>query len=437
MRVLAFAIVLTLGTVVLLGLIPAMQMATCDLTASLKIRPRDRRARSGRTGKLLLVSETALVLVLLMNAGLLINSFVRLRSVNLGFETRNIVNAGALLPPSRYPSDEAVTAFFEQAVTRLMAVPGVRAACFAELGPLSGARMGAPARIEGYSDDQHPDTYRVQGEYFRTLGIPVLHGRIFGRWDERQRPTVAVINETMAKRYWGNTDPIGRRVVVWKDAPVQIIGVVGDVRDGLRDRRTGLRAAVQPTIYVPYDSSYRRSRGRAFVIRTSAGRGDPSEAIKSAIAGTDRDLVVTPTSLDERLDSAVEDPRFFALVVGLFAGIGLLLSAVGIAGVATHDVLRRTHEIGVRMALGASARRVVATVTTQAAVPVGLGLVIGIAAAAGLTRILASLLFEIRPRDPVTCAAVSALLAAVALLATYLPARRAARVDPIDVLRAE
>jgi len=435
-RVLAFSAVLTFGTVVLFGSLPALDLSKPDLMSSLKLGARQPRRRPGRMRNLLLVPEITLVLILLINAGLLVSSFVRLRSVNVGFDPSNIISAGAFLTPSSYPSNERVAQFFEQGLARLRSVPGVRSACLAELAPLNGAAMGMPARIQGRVGEEHPATYRVDAEYFRTLGIPVLHGRVFDRGDE-QRAAVAVINETMAKRYWGGVDPIGQRVVVWKDTAVQIIGVVGDVSNRLRDSRTGLRAAPEPTIYVPYDPSYRRFRARTFIVRTSPEHGNLIEGIQSAIAAADPDLVVTATPLSERLDDAVADPRFYALVVGLFAAVGLLLAAVGIAGVAAHDVVRRRHEIGVRMALGASAGRVVRTMTIRVVVPVALGLALGIAAASALTRVLASLLFEIKPRDPATFAAVAVLLAAIALLATYLPARRAATVDPIEVLRAE
>jgi putative ABC transport system permease protein len=423
--------------VVLFGSLPALDLSKPDLMSSLKLGARQPRRRPGGMRNLLLVSELALVLILLINAGLLVSSFVRLRSVDVGFDPSNIIAASEFLTPSRYPSSERVAQFFEQGLARLRSLPGVCSACVADLAPFNGASMGTRIRIEARAAEEHPQAYRMDGEYFRTLGIPVRHGRVFGRRDEQRGATVAVINETMAKRYWGGVDAIGQRVVVWKDTAVQIIGVVGDTSNWLQNPRTGLRASPEPTIYVPYDPSYRRFRARTFIVRTSPGHGNLVDGIKSAIAAADPDLVVTPTPLGERLDDLVADPRFYALVVGLFAAIGLLLAAVGIAGVAADDVVRRRHEIGVRMALGASAGRVVRSMTTRVVFPVALGLALGIAAASALTRVLASLLFEIKPRDPATFVAVAALLAAVALVATYLPARRAARVDPIEVLRAE
>jgi predicted permease len=439
-RALAFSGLLTLATAVVFGAVPALEASRPDLATGMKVRiPTQHRLRfhGGTTRRLLLVVEVGLTLVLLVGAGLLTNSFVRLTKVDVGFDTSNVVVARVVTPKTRYPSDQQVALFFKQAVERLRALPGVQSASTADLSPLSSAMMGASARIEGHPGEEHPDTLRVGTTYFETLGIPVVAGRMFGPSDEGQRASVAVVNETMAQRYWPGGDAIGRAVTVWRDTPVRIVGVVRDTRTGLRDSQTGMRRAAQPTIFVPYDPAYRAFRGRTFIVETTPGRGGLPTAIRTEIAGMDRDMALEPETLEESIGLAVATPRFYAFIVALFASIGLLLSAVGVAGIAAHDVVRRRHEIGVRMALGASGTRVVRSMTTRVAIPVAVGLALGIVAASALTRVLASLLFEIKPRDPVTFAAVAALLAAVALVATYLPARRAARVDPIEVLRAE
>jgi putative ABC transport system permease protein len=437
-RVLGFAALATLAAVAIFGVGPALDGARPDLMSELKIGVGRRyRRRRVPVRSVLLVAEVGLTLVLLVGAGLLINTFVRMQHVDVGFEPSRIAVVYAATPKTRYGSDRQAEQFYQQATERLRSIPGVESAATADVSPLNGVIMKAPARIEGRAGEQPVDTWRVSSDYFETVGIGLVEGRLLTPADEHQAAAVAVVNEAMVRRYWPSGGAIGRRLVVWPETRVQIVGVVRDARTGLRDRETlGLKPAA-PTVFVPYDSAYRRFRYRALVVRTSPQRGNLLPAIKAAIAAIDREMPIEPMSLDESVTEALARPRFYALVVGLFASIGLLLATVGIAGVAAHDVLRRTHEIGVRMALGASARRVVAIMTTQATIPIAAGLVIGIAAAVALTRVLASLLFEIKPRDPVTFAAVSALLAAVALLATYLPARRAAKVDPIEVLRAE
>jgi predicted permease len=430
-RVLSFAALLTLAAVVIFGGVPALDASKPDLMASLKIGPRLRRfRRAGRARGLLLAVEVGLALVLLVGAGLLVNSFMRLQHIDLGFDPANVLAVSVQAPPPQYPSDQQVSLFFGRVNERIRSVPGVRSVATADVAPLSGALFGSEVMIEGRVQQERADTYRVGPGYFETLGIPLVKGRLLTRSDEQSRASAVVINEAMARKYWSATSALGRALIVWKDTPVRVVGIVGDARN---DART----PPKPTVYVPYDPSYRRFRYRTLIIRTLPGHGDVKKAIKTELAALDPRLTRAPVAISDWLGSTVAAPRFYAMIYASFAGIGLLLAAVGIAGVAAHNVVRRRQEIGVRLALGGSSARVVAMIARQVLVSALVGGAFGLGAAWMLARTLASLLFDIKPGDPATFVAVAALLAAVALLATYLPARRAARVDPIEVLRAE
>lgn len=435
-RVLAFSSILTLATVLLFGIVPAIRISRPDIATSLKPRPGWSCSSGTSSRGVLLAAEVALALVLLTGAGLLVNSFVRLMDIDVGFDHRNLVAGSAVAPPSRYPTDRDVTRFFDRAIEGLRTVPGVKEVAAADVPPLNSALMGAPVLMEGLPDEQIAETLRVSSSYFATLGIRLVKGRVFGPADERGQASVAVVNEALARRFWGGKDPVGQRVVVWQNTPVQIVGVVADTRSTLRGR-DGRRSVASPTVYVPYDASYPGFRGRNLIVRTLPGYGNLAPVLSRQMASIDPEVPVTMRAVEESYEAAFATPRFHLLVFGLFASIGLLLAGVGIAGVAAHNVTRRTHEIGVRLALGSSPDRVVRLLAGQAMLPVAVGLLAGLFASAALTRLLASLLFEVAPRDPSTFVAVSVLLAAVALLASYIPARRAAAVDTVRVLGAE
>jgi len=430
-RVLTFAAAVTAVSIVIFGGIPAVHMSVADLMPSLKAGFRSARVHGTFRGRRLLITlETALALVLLTGAGLLVNSFLRLQRVELGFEPGQLVEAKIQAPKSRFPNDQQAAQFFDQAVDRIRSIPGVAAAATADVAPLSGAVFGSPVRIEGLSRDELVDTYRVAVGYFETLGVPLARGRMLARQDDLPRAEAAVINETMAKRYWNSAGGVGRVITVGKDTPVRVVGVV-------RDARSDIRKPPAPTVYLPYDSSYRRLRFRTLIARTLPGHGDIGPSISREVAVLDPSQTIRPRPLQESLEWTNGMPRFYTLIYGAFAAVGLLLAAVGVAGVTAQNVIRRTHEIGVRLALGARPRRVVSVVVQQILVPVVAGVVAGLAGAWAMAQSLASLLFDITPHDPITFACVAGLLVMVSLVAAWLPARRAATVNPIDVLRAE
>lgn len=428
-RVLSFTAFVTVISVVVFGGTPALGASTPGVMNALKTGSRRPLVhQKSRAGSVLLSVEVALALVLLVGAGLLLNSFVRMQRVDLGFDPGNILALSVNAPPVRYATDEQALQLFDQARARVRALPGVRAVSTGDDAPFSGALWGSEVAVEGHAPEQE-ETRRVSGQYFETLGIPALAGRLIARSDEQSEP-VAVVNESMAKKYWSVESAVGRTMTVWQDQPVRVVGVV-------RDFRTNARMAPGPAVYVSYDRTYRRFRYRTMIVRVVPGPGDVSREIAAELRRIDRELTPQPQLLTDWLAQVRVSPRFYALIYGAFAAIGLLLASVGIAGVAAHSVVRKTHEIGVRLALGSSRAGVVRMVARQVIVPIGLGVVAGLAGAAALTTTLTRLLFDLEPHDPPTYFLVVLVLGAVAVVATWLPARRAARVSPIDVLRAD
>jgi len=436
--VLAFTLGVSLLTGLLFGLAPALQAARHDCNEALK----EGSGRSGagpaggRLRNLLVVSEVALSMILLISAGLLLHSFVRVLDSNKGFDTSRLLAVDLLLPPGAYAEPARQAAFFDRLVEKVRDLHGVESTALVSHLPLGGDNTNSGLKIEGrtWPQDESPfaDDRLISSDYFHCLGIPVLQGRAFTPADRDGAPRVAIINAALARRFFPGEDPLGKRIdMSWKSSGWQeIVGVVGDVR------HDGLDLPVTPTVYVPFLQA--PDTAMTLVARTA---GDPMGqvgAIRAQVAALDPNQPLSQVRTMERLVAESIGPRRFSLsLIGGFALAALLLAAIGIYGVIAYSVSQRIHEIGIRMALGARHADVLRLVLGQGLRLVMAGLVVGLAAAIPLARALSSFLFGVRPTDPLTFAGIPLLLAGVALLASYLPARRAARTDPLTALRVE
>ena len=422
---------------------PALQAAKLDLNEALK----QSGGRSGlgaghrRLRGALVVVEVAVSLVLLVGAGLLIQTFVRLRSLDPGFRPENVLTVTTNLPRNKYGEPPKRTAFYQQALERIKALPGVTSAACTTAAPL--AWKGGSSGISAEQGAQMPGTgnsvlhRQISPDYFQTLGIPLCQGRRFNKHDGPESLPVAIINETMVRQFWQDEDVLGKRFKFgFPDSPnpwITIVGIAGDVK------QMGLDAPVRAETYFPYQQiSYFSFAPNNLVIRTV---GDPLSlvaAIRQAVWAVDRDQPISNIrTMEEILAGEVSQRRLGMSLLAAFAALALLLAALGIYGVLSYAVTQRTPEIGVRLALGAQPRDVLRMVVSDGLRLVLLGLGIGLTASFALTRVMANLLFGVRANDPLTFVTVSLLLILVSLIACYLPARRAMKVDPLVALRHE
>jgi putative ABC transport system permease protein len=442
--VLALTLAVSLVTGIVFGLAPALEATRLNLNDALKEGGKGaggHGTQSRRLRSALVISEVALALVLLASAGLLVKSFVRLQEVDAGFKTENVLTMVVRLPDttaSKYSEAAQIVGFFREATERIGALPGVRSAGMVDFLPL----YGGPGASTDFTVDGRPAPPPGQGlgtnvrvadpGYFSTMGIPVLRGRNFTGFEAAEARRVVLISESMARRHFPGEDPIGKRISVEMfEEPVltEIVGIVGDVRyDSLVDE-------AEPTVYFPLPELL-SSPWRTLVIRTE---GDPAEmapAVRRALREIDPNQPVSDVrTMDQVMAATVGRARFNTLLLGLFAGLATLLAAVGIFGVMNHSVTLRTREIGLRMALGAQPREVLRLILKQGFLLTSIGVVIGLAGALTLTRVMSGLLFGVGSTDPATFAAIVLLLTLVSLIACYIPARRATRVDPLTALR--
>ena len=439
--VLAFALLLSVAASFVFGLAPSVFAADSSLQTGLK----EAAGRSGESGGqrrargFLAVAEIALAMVLLVAAGLLLRSFSMLTSVNPGFNAEHLVKADISLPQFEYSSPEQWTSFSNELLARVHSEPGLQDSALAAPLPLDEGNVNLGFEIAGNPPlppglNLTADFTSVSPDYFRVMEIPLLRGRFFSEQDSASAPRVTVISEMMARRYFPNQDPLGRQLKFGfrpdDDVAREIVGIVGDVRDVSLSQNPG------PMMYVPFAQA--PFWGGQMVVRSTLSTSSVAASIRAATHEIDKDLPVTDIeTLPEALDASVAQPRFRTLLIGLFGGIALLLAAVGIFGVISYSVSRRAHEIGIRMALGATPKHVMRMVLGESAKLVLLGLALGVPAALGLTRFLSTLLFGVHPADPLTFLGVALLLTVVALVASYVPARRAMRVDPLVALRYE
>ena len=432
-RVLAFTVMLSLVTGMIFGLMPAVHAARDRFSGALKQGGRGQTSDGGgRARRALIVAELALALMLLVGGGLLLRTFVALQRVDLGFNPSQLLTGFVLPPPAAYRTNDARLAFYDAIRARTAALPGVTQAALTSVVPLTGDGdtnfliEGRPAPTR--SSDALITWYRlVSANYFATMEIPLKRGRLF---QDREAEPVVVINETAARRFWPNEDPIGRRVQVDSDAWASIVGIVADVKV------RGAREASVVETYIPYWQN--PQAGINVVLKTA---GDPralAEPLKRAVKELDPGIAVaTIATMEEIVGDSIGSSRFYALLVVIFAGLALVLAAVGIYGVMSYAVAQRTQEIGVRLALGAAPRQIVTLVVAETLKLAAAGLVLGAAGATAVSRALGDMLFGIPRLDVVTFAGTGLLLVVVAFLATYLPARRATRIDPMVALRAE
>jgi len=440
-RVLAFALLLSVAASLLFGLAPALFAADSDLRVSLK----EGAGRSGEGGgrrrarNVLAVTEMAVAMVLLAGAGLLLHSFIALTSVRPGFDTQNVLKADVSLPRYEYSTPQQWTALTNQLMARIHAQPGLQDSAMVVPLPLAQQRVKFPFTIVGNAPPPPgtattADYVSVSPNYFHVMDIPLLSGRVFNRQDAISSPRVAIISQAMARRYFPHQNPLGRHIVFGlpPDSNVsrEIVGVVGDVRD------VALNEAPQPMMYVPFAQA--PFWGGAVVVKSALAPASVLAAIREQAQGIDPDLPVTDfESLSYAVASSVAQPRFRTLLLGLFGVMALVLAAAGIFGVISYSVARRTHEIGIRLALGASPGSIRRMVLREGLNLAGAGLGIGLVAAFAFTRLLRGELYGIGATDPFTFAGAAILLAGVALAACYIPARRAMRVEPVVALRQE
>src|SRR5215831_9188177 len=435
LRVLAFTAALSLLTGMIFGLAPALLVSAGKLSDSLKKGGSSSGLQSHRRGlrQLLVVSEIALSMVLLVCAGLLIRSFLNLRSVNPGFDPHRTLTMHIALPETKYPPGQKEVAFFLDVISRVQRLPAVEHAAITSVLPESGKYAHTWVQVEGRTyrpgEEPMPDVFRVRPDYFRTLSIPLLKGHLFSEQDDENHPRVALINETMARKLWPGEDPTGKRMKRG-DAMFTVVGVVGDVY------QYGLDSEKTMQLYIPF--AVEPQRHVTLVVRSSTDPLRLVSAIRSEVRAVDQDQpVYEVATMEQILADSMARQRFSMMLLAVFAAGALLLAAIGIYGVLSYTVAQRTHEFGIRLALGARAINLLRQVVGQSIKLALIGIAGGMAAAVALTRLLRSLLFEVSATDPMTFAAISGLLMLVALLACYIPARRATKVDPLVALRYE
>ncbi len=444
-RVLLFTLSLSLLSGILFGLAPALRISRLDLNFTLKDASRGSAGTSAVWGRgnnvrrLLVVSELALSVVLLIGAGLLIRSFARLQNVRPGFEPHGVLTFDLTMTGRRYNDKQVVRNTYKQLWERLERLPGASAAGGVTSLPLSQAFAWTPITVEGRTPLPgekflNADERLVGGHYFEAMGIPLRRGRFFNEQDDATKPVAVIVDEYMAEQLWPGQDPIGKRIHIVelkRDDPWQIVvGVVGRVKQDSLDS--------EPRIAFYLPQTQFPARAMTVALRSSVDPAGVLSAVKGELRALDPDLpMYYVRSMGQRVDESLAQRQFSMLLLGVFAGVALALATIGIYGVMAYLVSQGTREIGIRMALGATQRDVLGLIVRQGMTLAISGLAIGLAGAFALTRLIRSLLFGVQPTDPVTFVGISVLLAFIALLASYIPAQRAARIDPMVSLRCD
>jgi putative ABC transport system permease protein len=452
-HVLAFTFAIALLTGVLFGLLPALRISKLDVNSVLK----EASGRSGtglrhnRVRSVLVAAEMALAVILVAGAALMIRTFVGLRSVQPGFDPHNVITMQTSLSGGRYDNTAKAANMTRQVLDRIESLPGVRSAAASVALPVEGS-IDLPFTIEGVPPPKG-DLYNGDEQwrfgsphYFSALSVPLLRGRFFDQRDTGNSARVAIVNQAFAKKYWPKGDPIGQRITIGKglgpefEEPTrQITGVVGDVRE------TGLNGANVPVMYLPEaqitDGLTKLANSLiqlSWIVQTAGDPSSLSAAIQHEIQSMDSQLAASKVrTMEQVVSESTARQNFNMLLLTIFAGLALLLAAIGVYGLMSYTVEQRTQELGIRMALGASRGDMLKLVVRQGMLLAGIGVVIGLAASFGLNRLLANLLFGVKTTDPITYGSVAIILISVALLATYIPARRATKIDPLIALRYE
>jgi putative ABC transport system permease protein len=448
LRVLVFTALISLVTGVLSGVLPALRLAGNDVSQALKqgLGRTDTDSGGHRTRRTLVVAEVALSLALLFGAGLMIRSFQQLHRVNPGFESHGVLTMTVTVASSKFPTPAGQVRFFDRVLQGMRSLPGVESAAVIDDIPLDQNGSHQPVAVEGrptvpMSEQPEVDVRLASPGYMDAMHIPLLRGRNLNDADIAGRPTVVVISESMAKQFWANEDPIGKHLTLtfFPDAVREVVGVVGDVKlDGLDQTRPS------SALYFPLGQASAPVNGgwqsfpMTLVVRTRTSPNSLVSAVSNAVHEVDREVPLTDVlTMDDVVNHSTSQQRFNMLLLGSFAGLALILAAIGIYSVLSYSVRRRVNEIGIRLALGARLSDVLQMVVLEGMKPTLLGVGIGVVIAAVLGRAMSSLIFEVKPGDPLTFLAVAVLLATVALLASIIPAYRAAKVDPMVALRYE
>ncbi len=433
-RVMVFMVAISVVTGLAFGMFPALQLSRTDMNSRLRDEGRGTSAGRARAQvkNVLVVCQVAFSLVMLIVAGLLVRSFGRLLRVDPGFDSQNVLTMSVSLPTVKYSKPEQQVMFFDELLRKLSAVPGVQSASISAALPLSPIRA-TPILPEGQQVvplAQRPFIIveATSPRFLETMHIPLQAGRTFTDADNAQAPKVMIINQALARRFWPNENPIGKHVMVGRDVPEEVVGVAGDVRN------QGLAQPPQPQFYVPYAQLAWPNMN--LYVRSATDPHNMVSAIRSQLASVDPDQPVTNIqTVDELMDGARSQPRFTMLVLGAFSGTALVLAIIGLYGVLAYSVAQRRQELGIRMALGAERSDIVRLVVSQGMMLAAVGLGIGLLAAVLLTRLVSSFLYDIGTHDITTFALATLVFLGIALVASYVPARRATAVDPTEALR--
>jgi putative ABC transport system permease protein len=435
LRVLTFTVLISVLSGILFGLTPALQLSRPDLSLMLQDEGRGTAGnrRKNRARSIIVAVQVALSMILLIGSGLLIRSFERLRTVEPGFDAKNVLTAQTFLPPSIYAQSAQRIAFYQDALQHLQSIPGVESAAISTALPVLPTH-GTPVRFEGQPEvdlGRRPVVLieSVSPNYARTLGVPVIEGREFNGLDDAKAALVVMVNRTVARRFWPNQDPIGKMVWIGNFAPARVVGVLGDIKND------SLAKSAQPEIFLPYPQL--PSATLYLSVRSSQDIRGLVPALRAQIAAINPSQPLNDIqSMEDRLESSSAQTRSMMLLIGVFSATALILAVVGIYGVIAYSVAQRTQELGIRIALGASDADILKLVIGNGLKLAGVGILIGVAASFGLTRLMASFLYKTSATDFLTFAGSAFVFALVAAVASYVPARRAMRINPTDALRA-
>ncbi|MGA8620927.1 MAG: ABC transporter permease [Candidatus Sulfotelmatobacter sp.] len=447
-QVLVFTALISLLTGIIAGVLPALRLTRTDVNQALKqgLGRTDADSSGHRTRRILVVGEVALSLMLLFGAGLMIRSFQQLQHVNPGFETRGVLTMTLSVASAKFPSPSQQISFFERVLQSVRTLPGVESAGVIDDIPLNGNGSHQPIAIEGrpavsMSDQPEVDVRLISPGYMRSLHIPLLRGRDFDETDIAGRPAAILVSQSMAHQFWPAEDPIGKRLTMtfFPDIVREVVGVVGDVKlDGLDQARpSAILYMPLGQVSAPATAGW-NSFPMTLVVRSTTTPASIVSSVSNAVREVDREIPLRDIlTMDDLVSNSISQQRFNMLLLGAFGALALLLAAIGIYSVLSYSVKRRVQEIGIRLALGASIQDVLRMVLVEAMKPTLLGVIVGTAGALALGRVLSSLIYGVKPTDPLTFLAVAALLVAISLLASFFPAYRATRVDPVVALRYE